>query len=157
MNGVTAAALIFSLVSSQTVDSTVVHPEARSAIDRLWSPYCPGMMLEVCPSPGGTMLRDSIDSLARSGLGSDSIVELIVSAYGEEYRAEPMAEGIGGLAWYVPPAMLVAGLIVVGAFLARRRGFGGFGGQERPPPTVDEEARLREAMERLDADERPDF
>jgi cytochrome c-type biogenesis protein CcmH/NrfF len=143
--------------TGQAVDSTADHPEARSAIDGLWSPYCPGMMLEVCPSPGGAMLRSSIDSLARSGLDADSIVELVLAEYGEEYRAEPLSEGVGGLAWYVPPAVLVAGLIVVGTFLARRRGLGAFSWQARAPPTTEEEARLREAMAQLDADERPDF
>jgi len=143
-------------VSAQVVDTTMVHPEARSAIDRLWSPYCPGLMLEVCPSPGGAMLRASIDSMARAGLSGDSIVELVVAEYGEAYRAEPKREGISGLAWYVPPAALVIGLAIVAGVLARRRG-------RRGPPTVgsppsEEDARrLSSAMAALDAEEAPDF
>lgn len=138
-------------------DTTRVHPEAREAIGRLWSPYCPGLMLEVCPSPGGEMLRDSIETLARSGVASDSIVELIVAEYGEEYRAIPRVEGIGGLAWYMPPVALIVGLVIVAAFLARRRGMrpepaGGHGA-----PSEADEQRLRQAMSQLDEDERPDF
>jgi cytochrome c-type biogenesis protein CcmH/NrfF len=143
--------------TAQAFDSTAVHPEARAAIDRLWSPYCPGMMLEVCPSPGGAMLRDSIDRMARSGLDADSIIELMLADYGEEYRAEPRSEGVGGLAWYIPPAALVAGLVVVGAFLARRRGLRRFGRPDPTPPTDADQERLREAMARLDEEERPDF
>ena len=104
-------------VLAQEAGGTAVHPEARSAIDGLWSPYCPGMMLEVCPSPGGEMLRDSIDNMARRGLESDSIIELILVEYGEEYRAEPLTEGVGGLAWYIPPAAFIVGVIVVGIVL----------------------------------------
>lgn len=140
--------------SGQSGDSSTVHPEARTAIGRLWSPYCPGMMLEVCPSPGGEMLRDSVESMARSGLTADSIVEVIIAEYGEEYRAQPRADGIGRLAWYVPPATLLAGLIMVGAFLTRRRG-------RRPvvvtPPSDEDEERLRVAMSVLEREERPDF
>ncbi len=140
---------------AQAYDTTSVHPEARTAIDRLWSPYCPGLMLEVCPSPGGEMMRDSIDAMARRGLSGDSIVELMLGEYGEEYLAQPRTDGVGGLAWYVPPLALVVGLLLVGAFLARRRR-----GTEPPKtvtPTEAEERRLREAMAALDAEERPDF
>ncbi len=142
--------------SVEPAPATSVHPEARTAINRLWSPYCPGMMLEVCPSPGGEMLRDSIDAMARSGLRADSIVELMLVEYGEEYRAQPRTEGFGGMAWYIPPAAIVAGLIVVGAVLARRRG-------RRPSvpgvssPSEGDRLRLEEAMAALDAEERPDF
>lgn len=141
---------------AQTPDSTAVHPEARAAIDRLWSPYCPGMMLQVCPSPGGEMLRDSIERMARSGLDADSIVEVVLADYGEEYRAEPRTEGIGGLAWYIPPIAFAAGVLVVGAFLARRRGRRSLDERVEPPSEAEEE-RLREAMAELDASERPDF
>src|SRR6056297_1865617 len=42
------------------------HPEAVEAVNKLKSPYCP-TMLEVCPSPGGAALRDSIADLAEQG------------------------------------------------------------------------------------------
>lgn len=138
-------------------DTTRVHPEARGAIGRLWSPYCPGLMLEVCPSAGGEMLRDTIETLARSGLAADSIVALIVAEYGEEYRAVPRVEGIGGLAWYMPPVALIVGLVVVAAFLARRRGARPGPTDGYRPPSEGEERRLRQAMAELDEDERPDF
>ena len=141
-------------VSAQVVESSAVHSEARTAIGRLWSPYCPGMMLEVCPSPGGEMLRDSIGSMARAGLTADSIVEVIVAEYGEEYRAQPRADGIGRLAWYVPPATLLAGMVVVGVFLARRRGRSAV---VATPLSDEDEERLRVAMSVLDSEERPDF
>lgn len=143
-------------VSAQA-DTTRVHPEAREAIGRLWSPYCPGLMLEVCPSAGGEMLRDTIETLARSGVASDSIVELIVAEYGEEYRAVPRVEGIGGLAWYMPPVALIVGLVVVAAFLARRRGARPGPADGHRPPSEAEERRLRQAMADLDENERPDF
>lgn len=136
--------------------ATTVHPEAREAIDALWSPYCPGLMLEVCPSSGGVMLRDSIERMAREGLSADSIVELVVAEYGERYRARPGVTGFGGLAWFVPPAMLLLGLGGIGVILARRRRASSapVAGVE---PTAAERTKLADAMAELDADEAPDF
>jgi cytochrome c-type biogenesis protein CcmH len=133
-----------------------VHPEAKGAIDKLLSPYCPGMMLEVCTSSGGAMLRDSIQRMAEAGLASESIVELIVADYGEQWRAEPQRSGAGMYAWLLPPAAIVVGLSAVGIVLSRRR-------REKPERdgdeevTPEEEQRLREALKELDEAEEPVF
>lgn len=89
------------------------HPEGDAAISRLRSPFCPGMMLEVCPSPQAKILRDSIQALAWAGEPADSLVEWMLSDYGEEYRAVPQAAGSGLWAWVMPPLALLGGLIVV--------------------------------------------
>jgi len=137
-------------------EALTVHPEAKAAIDRLKSPYCPGMMLAVCTSQGGAMLRDSIQALAASGLPSDSIVERIVARYGEEWRAEPLRSGTGRWAWLLPPTILVLGLGLVAGVLSRRR-------RRAPAPEVavpvssEDEARLREALKELEEEEEPVF
>ncbi len=133
-----------------------INPEAKAAIDRIRSPYCPGMMLEVCTSAGGAMLRDSIQRMAEAGLKADSIVELIIAEYGEEWRAEPRRSGAGLLAWILPPAALVLGLGAVGVVLARRRARVA----EGPPPadvSAADQERLKEALKELDEEEEPVF
>lgn len=89
------------------------HPEGDAAIDRLRSPFCPGMMLETCPSPQAKILRDSIQKMAWEGASSDSLVAWMLGTYGEEYRAVPRAAGSGLWAWIMPPLALLGGLIVV--------------------------------------------
>lgn len=141
-----------------TGETLRVHPEAKKAIDRIKSPYCPGEMLEVCPSPGGAMLRDSIQRMAESGLSADSIVAIVLGEYGEEFRAQPRASGAGLWAWALPPTVLLAGLGIVGVVLARRRRLSPeeyAGDTDVLDPET--EARLREAMKEMDEAEEPVF
>lgn len=142
-----------------TGEALRVHPEAKAAIDRIKSPYCPGLMLEVCTSSGGAMLRDSIQRMAEAGLSSDSIVEVVLGEYGQEWRAEPLRSGTGLWAWVIPPGVLVAGLALVGIVLARRRSAAGAPPAATPSvavAAVDEE-RLKAALREMDEQEEPVF
>jgi len=142
-----------------TGEAMSVHPEAKTAIDRIKSPYCPGMMLEVCTSSGGAMLRDSIQRMAEAGLSADSIVELIVAEYGEEWRALPKRAGLGLWAWVIPPTALLAGLLAVAVVLARRRRMAreASPAASAPPVAPEDEARLKAALKQLDEEEEPVF
>ena len=125
-----------------------VHPEALDAIARIRSPFCPGQMLEVCPSRDAAVLRDSLDQMAARGLPADSMVELVVAAYGEEYRALPKRSGTGLLAWVVPPAALVVGLGLVVLALRRLKGSAPTG--DGGGLTEEEKARLDAALAELE-------
>ncbi len=128
-------------------------PEASEAIARLKSPYCPGLMLEVCPSAGGAALRDSIESLADEGLTADSIVEWVLGRHGEDYRALPKREGKALVAWVVPPMAVLTGLTLVGVALRRmRRKYASAAGSPRDLTAEDEE-RLVGALAELEAEE----
>jgi cytochrome c-type biogenesis protein CcmH/NrfF len=140
----------------QTAEGQSVHPQARWAIDRIKSPYCPGLMLEVCSSSGGAMLRDSIQQMAERGVPGDSILEQVLAEYGEEWRAEPRFEGRGIWAWMMPPLALVIGLIAVAAVLGRRRRARATS-NEGLPVSAEDEDRLREALHDLELAERPDY
>lgn len=127
-----------------------LHPAADEAISKLRSPFCPGLMLEVCPSFEAEALRDSIQMGAVQGLSADSLVEWMIAGHGEEYRAFPKRTGAGLLAWVAPPVALLMGLGLVVIVLRRRRGrepvAAGAGGL-----TDEEQARLDEALAELEA------
>ena len=133
------------------------HPEADEAIARLKSPYCPGLMLEVCTSYTGALLRDSIQAMAREGWTTDELVDWVVANHGEQYLAYPDVSGTGLLAWLVPPTAILLGiLLVVAALRYMRRG--------APPAdtatielSTEEEDRLREALRDMDSAEEPVF
>lgn len=95
---------------------------ARRAIGQLRSPYCPGLMLEVCPSTPAEMLRDSLRMLAAEGRSAEQIVEWMIANHGEEWRAVPKRQGLGLWAWLAPPLVLLLGLAVVGVRLGVLRG-----------------------------------
>ncbi len=133
------------------------HPAADEAIARLKSPYCPGQMLEVCTSYTGALLRDSMQAMAREGWTTDELVDWMLANHGEEYLAYPAASGAGLLAWLVPPAAIILGMLVVVAALRYMR-------QGAPPVEAasaelspEEEDRLREAMKEMDSAEEPVF
>ncbi len=139
-------------LSSRDAESVAeaLHPEAGEAIARLRSPFCPGLMLEVCPTREAEALRDSIQMGAAEGLSADSLVEWMIAGHGEEYRAWPKRSGAGLLAWVAPPLALLMGLAVVVVVLRRLRGretgVAGSGGL-----SDEEQARLDEAMAELEA------
>ena len=131
------------------------HPDALEAIDRLKSPFCPGFMLEVCPSPDAAALRDTLDLLARGGMPVDSLVEWTLSRYGDTLRALPEARGRSLIAWIVPPLAVVLGIAAVVVVLrgSRRAPQGGI-----PEEVSDEERhRLDEALRELEAEEEIPF
>jgi cytochrome c-type biogenesis protein CcmH len=142
------------------------HPEARRAISQLLSPYCPGFMLEVCPSSEAQALRDSIHARALEGESHRELVEWMLAQYGEEYRAVPQSRGSGLFAWILPPLALLLGAFGVVMALRRFRPTeeetplrvaDGEGASEPPDDGVspEVEARLREAIRELELSEDP--
>lgn len=131
------------------------NPEASEAIGQLRSPYCPGLMLEVCPSPNAAILRDSIEMLAEEGWESEALVEWMIANHGEEWRAIPKTRGTGILAWVLPPAALMMGLGIVAIVLRRIAP-----PKERETPkdidlTDDDLARMKDALRELEAEDEP--
>jgi cytochrome c-type biogenesis protein CcmH/NrfF len=139
------------------------HPEAEEAISQLYSPFCPGFMLENCGA--SIALRDSMQVLAYDGWSSDQIVDWMLSNYGEQYLAVPEARGWGLWAWVLPPAALLAGLGMVFVALKRFKPLEA----EKPGPrsaaegkgsraiSTAEEERLRSAIREIEISEDPSF
>lgn len=121
--------------------------EAERAIELLKSPFCPGLMLEVCPTDSARVLREEIEAMAGSGLDSDSIVEVVVAQRGEIYRALPLARGRGLLAWVAPPLAILLGLAGIFFFL---RGSLAPAPPEAAAVTADEAERVRAELEKLE-------
>lgn len=138
------------------------HPEANEAISRLYSPFCPGLMLEVCPASQSIALRDSIQAFAYQGWTSDQLVQWMLGNYGEQYRALPQRSGSGIWAWLLPPIGLLFGVAVVVLTLrriavTRRPEEGAAESPAGPALSHEEEERLRSAIRELELSEDPSF
>jgi cytochrome c-type biogenesis protein CcmH/NrfF len=147
---VAASASLAAQVSPEQAQKT-----ADEAIGRLRSPFCPGLMLEVCPSPPAEALRDSIRGMAAEGQDVKQIVEGVLARHGEEWRAVPKRSGVGLLAWLVLPFVLVVGGVVVWTRVKAMRGQGqvyAIGGQGM---TDAERARLDAALRDFERVEEP--
>jgi cytochrome c-type biogenesis protein CcmH/NrfF len=94
--------------------------EAERAIAQLRSPYCPGLMLEICPSAPAAALRDSIYELAAAGAMANELVEWMLERHGEEYRGVPQRSGAGIWAWVMPPIALLVGIGLLLSWLRAR-------------------------------------
>lgn len=138
---VLVAAPAFAQVSAGQAQKT-----ADAAIARLRSPYCPGLMLEVCPSSQAELLRDSIRAAAAQGQSAEQIVEEVLARHGEEWRAVPRRSGVGLLAWLILPFALVAGGLVLWGRIKVMRSQGPALAVADAPVSDDERARLDEAL-----------
>lgn len=133
------------------------HPEGDEAVAQLKSPYCPGLMLEVCSHPKSKILRDSLQMMAHQGAQADSIVSWMLATHGEEYLAVPRTSGSGLLAWVIPPLALLVGLVIVVVALKHFRAQRGAGPEGAGPPTEEEESVLSAALEELKSTEEVTF
>ena len=137
---------------AQQPEARQFHPEAVEAISKVRSPFCPGLMLEVCPTLDAAELRETINDGAREGMDADALIEMVVAAHGEEYRAFPKASGTGLLAWVMPPAALLLGLGVVVLVLRHLRAAPGPAGPA-PELTDEDRDRLAAALAEMEAQE----
>ncbi|MGI9627180.1 MAG: cytochrome c-type biogenesis protein [Longimicrobiales bacterium] len=144
----------FGLAASPPLDAQDVRPlpdpVAREAISKIRSPFCPGLMLEVCPTTTAAALRDSIQTMASTGMSADSVVELVIARHGEEYRAFPKRSGTGLLAWVMPPIALLLGLGLVVLALKKMKEPVGLTAQG--PLSETERSRLDDALAELEED-----
>jgi cytochrome c-type biogenesis protein CcmH/NrfF len=119
---------------------------ADAAISRIRSPYCPGLMLEVCPSSQAEALRDSIRVAAAQGQSARAIVEDVLARHGEEWRAVPRRSGAGLLAWLILPLALVVGGLVLWGRIKVMRTQGPARAAAGAPMSEEERAKLAAAL-----------
>lgn len=114
--------LIASGVGAQTIGMT--DPDAARIAHKvsyeIYSPFCPGKTLAMCPSANAAEVRRDIQDMAEAGMSEDQIKQSILDEYGEEFRTvEPgVMDNVG------PLGLLGGGLLIAIAvvyFISRRR------------------------------------
>lgn len=135
-----------------TRDSGEVSQMTQEVSKEIYSPFCPGKTLAMCPSGGASDVRQEIQVLASEGMEKQAIKEAIIDKYGEEFRmVEPPAQDNYALLSVLAGAFVLC-LFAIWFFAARRRADGtdesGVAGDGMAPPedemSADERAYLEE-------------
>lgn len=138
--------VVAAVPAAAQVSEDEARKTADAAISRIRSPYCPGLMLEVCPSAQAEALRDSIRLAAAQGQSAKGIVEDVIARHGEEWRAVPRRSGAGLLAWLILPLALVVGGLVLWGRIKVMRTQGPARAAADAPMSDEERARLEAAL-----------
>lgn len=112
-------------MTAAQADSTFVvgaqtPPLARTIITTSMSPYCPGLTLEVCPSPQADSLRQVIIARVKRGDSRAAIESDLERDFGAAIRSTPKGEGFGLVGWAVPGVVFLVALFVVTRWLRRQ-------------------------------------
>ena len=118
-----------------------VETEASRIFNSTMSPFCPGLLIANCPSPGAADLKEQIRIQLAAGAPPDSVRAMLRAAYGSEVDAVPPAEGFGLVAWLMPAVVLLGGGVLVVWWL-RGRGTAG-PAPARPSEPLEPEAAAR--------------
>ena len=92
----------------------------QEASMEIYSPFCPGKTLAMCPSPNAAEVRMDIQNMAKTGMTVEQIKEKVVLQYGEEFRVvdPPMLDNVGLM------GLLFCGMLGAGGLIwmySRRR------------------------------------
>lgn len=130
-------AILTPTLAFAQVDEGAVSRISHEVTMEVYSPFCPGKTLAMCPSPNAAEVRMDIQAMARKGMAKEDIKNTVVAKYGEEFRLhEPPASDNYGLFGAILLTLLAAGGIVV--FISRRKS------NDSPEPAPTSEKKLED-------------
>jgi cytochrome c-type biogenesis protein CcmH/NrfF len=100
--------------------------------NQIYSPFCPGKTLVMCPSPGAAEVRQRIQVMAREGKTREEIKQDVLTTYGEQFRiVEPPPQDNILLAIAIGIGLILC-ITAVWAF-SRKRKLGAGPAPDAPP------------------------
>jgi cytochrome c-type biogenesis protein CcmH len=151
------AAVPASLRAQASADSLVQARDETRALriyGGLMSPFCPGLTVASCPSPGAEEMRQEVRRRLAAGEGERTIVAGLVDEYGAAILGAPPAKRWGLLLWVPPGVLLLLGGTMLARWLRGRAAPVAEGpapagaGAPKPDPVL--QARLEEALRAFD-------
>lgn len=112
--------------------------------NEIYSPFCPGKTLEMCPSSNASEVRQQIQALALEGQEKQDIVDTIIAQIGEKYRiTEPPAEDN----YMLLGALLLAFIICLGIiFFVGRKARKSAGADDSDRASSDDELSIEDRL-----------
>ncbi len=103
------------LRSQQAADTAVVRSRddtrAQQLFGELMSPYCPGLTIATCPSPGADSLRQDIRQRLDRGETPRAIRASYAADWGERILGAPPLRRWGVALWVTPGLLLALGAV----------------------------------------------
>jgi cytochrome c-type biogenesis protein CcmH len=87
--------------------------EVNAVAHKLYCPVCESTPLDVCPTEACHDWRELIRTMLAEGKTEDEILKHFVDQYGAKVLAEPPKEGFYWLIYLLPPAVILAGAVVL--------------------------------------------
>jgi len=110
-----------SAVAANESQRNDVERAAHAIFGDFMSPYCPGLLLADCRSPGAVELRREIRAQLAAGVSERAVRQELEAQFGEKLLAAPPAHGFGLLAWVMPFLAVGVGLLLMLSWMQAHR------------------------------------
>jgi cytochrome c-type biogenesis protein CcmH len=93
--------------------NTPTDDEVNRIASQLFCPICDNMPLDVCPIEACQQWRELIRDQLAEGWSDGEIKAYFVAQYGDRVLGEPPRTGLNWLLYLVPPAVILAGFVLL--------------------------------------------
>mgnify|MGYP005625219277 FL=1 len=106
---------LFSIgtVAAQGGTDEISDDEVNAIASQLFCPVCENTPLDVCETQACKQWRELIRLKLSEGSTEAEINEYFVANYGARVLSEPPREGFSLLVYFVPPAIILAGIVIL--------------------------------------------
>lgn len=101
----------FTAASAQA--PTPTDDEVNAIARKLYCPVCESTPLDVCPTDACKEWRELIRTMLAEGKTEEEIFQHFEAQYGARVLAEPPRRGFYWLIYVIPPAIILAGAIIL--------------------------------------------
>ena len=140
-----ALVVVVVVLALRPAPTATVAERAEALAAELRCPDCQGLSVADSPTGSAREIRRQIDALLAGGATNDEVRTHFVERYGQWILLAPTSP----LAWLLPFAVVVAGIVALGAWLIGRPDAPASSGA--PIVTDAERRRLHDEAEALDA------
>jgi len=113
--GLTLALLLAAFYTGAAFaqDTPPTDDEVNAIAHKLYCPVCESTPLDVCPTDACKDWRELIRTMLAEGKTEDQILQHFVDQYGDRVLAQPPLTGLNWLIYILPPAIILAGAVVL--------------------------------------------
>ena len=117
---------------AQAPEGSFDEEEAQAIDQMLMCPVCPAESIDQAQVPLAKQMRQRVRELLAEGATRQEVLDYFADRYGQNVLASPPKSGVNLLAWALPIAGLLAGLVAV-VFVLRAMKGSGSGSAGGPP------------------------